>query len=245
LEQDTLCKFLEWDSEFFGARIARIDSNHLTVESLDRIFQWRRENNIDCLYFLCASDDDKSIIVAENAGFHLVDVRLELSCRASNQPNSQKIPVRLFLESDLPELQQIAADAYIDSRFYYDRNFAREKVSALYREWITKSCRGHADAVLIAQHQESVGGFITCHVEPPYFGQIGLVGVSSNARGHHIGGALVKSALKYFNERGVTEVIVVTQGRNIAAQRLYQANNFRTYSVNLWYHKWFCDSKRI
>jgi dTDP-4-amino-4,6-dideoxy-D-galactose acyltransferase len=245
LKQDRLCTLLDWDSEFFGARIARVESSRLTPESIEKIIGWSDENRIDCLYFLCAPDDDQSVIVAENAGFHLVDVRLELSARASHQPASQKIAVRPFQESDLSELLGIAADVYTDSRFYYDRNFPREKVSALYREWISNSCRGYADAVLIAEHQKSVGGFITCHIEQAILGRIGLVGVGDSARGLHLGSALVKSALNYFNERGVTEVRVVTQGRNIAAQRLYQANNFRTSSLHLWYHKWFGDDWRI
>jgi len=32
---------------------------------------------------------------------------------------------------------------------------------------------------------------------------------------------------------------VVTQGRNLAAQRLYQRNGFVTASLQLWYHRWF------
>ena len=32
---------------------------------------------------------------------------------------------------------------------------------------------------------------------------------------------------------------VVTQGRNIAGQRLYQRCGFLTRSVELWYHKWY------
>ena len=32
---------------------------------------------------------------------------------------------------------------------------------------------------------------------------------------------------------------VVTQGRNVAAQRLYQSAGFRTAAVQLWHHCWF------
>jgi ribosomal protein S18 acetylase RimI-like enzyme len=33
-------------------------------------------------------------------------------------------------------------------------------------------------------------------------------------------------------------VSVVTQGRNVAAQRLYQRAGFVTASTQLWYHRW-------
>jgi ribosomal protein S18 acetylase RimI-like enzyme len=37
---------------------------------------------------------------------------------------------------------------------------------------------------------------------------------------------------------GVQRVSVVTQGRNVAAQKLYQSCGFTTCSVQLWYHWW-------
>lgn len=180
-------------------------------------------------------------MIAEAAGFHLVDLRIEFCRRIDAQAVTETLPVRHFRESDLPELKKIAADAYLNSRFYYDRNFTRERASALYQEWIDKSCRGHADAVLVAEHEGGVGGFITCQLESPGsspIGRIGLLGVSSHARGSGLGKALVNSALGYFEQKNAVEARVVTQGRNIAAQKLYQANGFKTHSLNLWYHKW-------
>ena len=32
---------------------------------------------------------------------------------------------------------------------------------------------------------------------------------------------------------------VVTQGGNVAAQRVYQHAGFRTARTELWYHRWF------
>jgi dTDP-4-amino-4,6-dideoxy-D-galactose acyltransferase len=231
-------KLLEWDSDFFGVRIARVDDGRLDAEKIESIFQWCAENKIDCLYFLCAPDDDDSVAIAENAGFHQVDIRMELFCRVSEQPVTARLTIRNFREGDLPFLKEIAANVYRESRFYYDRNFDKERVSALYQEWIQKSCRENADAVLVAQHQGNIGGFISCQADSPNLGRIGLLGVSENARGIGVGNALVKSALNYFCKHNVAEARVVTQGRNISAQRLYQANGFRTHSLNLWYHKW-------
>jgi len=233
------CKMLDWDTEFFGVRIAKIEGAHLTDKTIAKSLQWSRDHRVTCLYFLCASDDDQSISIAEQNGFHLVDVRMELSWRAQAVIYDSKIEVRRFQLSDLPQLQQIASGAYRSTRFYYDPHFPRTKSSELYREWITKSCESRADAVFVAPHQDAVGGFITCHLESPQQGRIGLVGVNEAARGAGIGQALIKAAQRYFSDQGVDEAFVVTQGRNIAAQRLYQANGFRSHSTHLWYHKWF------
>ena len=229
---------LEWDSQFFGLRIARIEGNHLTAQGVNEVFQWCGEQKVECLYFLCAPDDDDSVVIAEDTGFHLVDIRLELSCPVPDQPIELTEFVRHHRDFDLPELLEIAADAYTDSRFYYDPKFTRKQASILYREWIVKDCHGGADAVLIVPHKESVGGYITCHLESPDLGRIGLVGVNSHMRGAGIGRTLVNASLNYFRDQCVKEVRVVTQGRNITAQRLYQSVGFRTCSLNIWYHKW-------
>jgi len=233
------CKMLDWDSEFFGARIARVEGDRLAGDAIDRVLQWRSDHQADCLYFLCASDDDESVRVAERNQFHLVDVRMELSWNVRKVEDDSAGDARFFRRSDLSQLQRIASGAYEMSRFYFDRRFARDQTSALYREWITRSCDGSADAVFVLPRRDLIAGFITCRRESPERGRIGLLGVGENLRGAGAGRALVKTAQSYFFGQGAKEVFVVTQGRNIAAQRLYQANGFRTHSMRLWYHRWF------
>jgi ribosomal protein S18 acetylase RimI-like enzyme len=235
---DAPCRKLDWDTEFFGLPIAQVNGGYLTPEIITEVLRWSRDNNISCLYFLCAPDDDYSVRIAEENGFHLVDVRVELSWRAHKVSDESNIIVRHFEDSDIAELLEIASQIYKSTRFYYDKQFTESQASALYREWITKSCNGYADTVLVSMHENTIGGFITCHVDSPERGRIGLVGVSDYARDNGIGRSLLKAAQQYFFDQGVRDVFVVTQARNIAAQRLYQAHGFRTYSTHLWYHKW-------
>ena len=52
-----LCTYLDWDSEFFGRRIARLNRHRLNEASLDEMLAWCRASRIDCLYFLADCDD--------------------------------------------------------------------------------------------------------------------------------------------------------------------------------------------
>ncbi len=70
-------------------------------------------------------------------------------------------------------------------------------------------------------------------------GRIGLVGVATHNRGRGIGTQLVLRALDWFAGQDVETVTVVTQGRNIGAQSLYQRCGFIIQSHQLWYHKWY------
>jgi len=162
--------------------------------------------------------------------------------------------IRASVVSDIPALEAIARTAHRDSRFYADPGFPDERCDALYETWIRRSCEGWADLVLVAEVDGRLSGYVTCHLRapgrakaPPYTsrgdagqarGQIGLVGVSTAARGRGLGRAMIEEALGWFVVQGVTRVTVVTQGRNIAAQRLYQGCGFQTQSMQLWYHWW-------
>jgi RimJ/RimL family protein N-acetyltransferase len=242
MNSSVLCRQLEWDTEFFGVRIGRVEITRLTADLVSEVLDWARRHQLQCLYFLCDPDHDESVGIAEANGFHLVDIRMVLAKGLEGMiPHQSKplVQIRPFHSEDLPGLQQIASSIYGYTRFYYDKHFDRQRVSEMYREWITKSCYGYADAVLVARNEEIVAGYITCHLDSPQRGRIGLVGVDENMRGVGVGIALVHSALEYFSRRGVSRVEVATQGRNFSAQRLYQRAGFQTQSLHLWYHKWF------
>src|SRR5689334_2207662 len=66
----SICEFLEWDSKFFGMRIARVAGLRLDMERVGEIARAVREQSIDCLYFL-AEPERETIQIAELQGFQL------------------------------------------------------------------------------------------------------------------------------------------------------------------------------
>jgi dTDP-4-amino-4,6-dideoxy-D-galactose acyltransferase len=237
-EELTPAHLLDWDSAFFGFRIAQLTRHSLTDELADQVIRWCSRNDIRCLYFLAASDDPQTVVSAEKHGLRLVDVRLtlELCLNGDSPPPSRS--VRPYQHADLEALRQIAAVSHRDSRFYFDPGFPGERCDALYQTWIEQSCRGYAQGVLVIESDSGPGGYITCHLAEDGVGSIGLIAVSANARGKGLGRKLVNSAISWFSERNTKRVSVVTQGRNIGGQRLYQNCGFRTCACQLWYHWW-------
>ena len=236
---DNICSGLPWDSGFFKLRIARFSPTYLTPDSLNAALDWCRSNEIDCLYFLAASDHPETVRLAETAGFQFVDIRVTLVRETGSQGSGDitNRNVRPFQESDLQALQEIAAYSHEDSRFFYDAAFPRERCRALFETWIERSCHGWAQAVFVAEVDGVPSGYCTCHIEGNA-GTIGLVALGPHAQGRGLGRHLVEAALSYFRQHKVPEVTVVTQGRNCKAQRLYQRCGFVTQSAMLWYHKW-------
>jgi len=245
MAQEAPCKYLEWDSDFFQIRIGRVIENRLQGGTIDQINQWADLQRIDCLYFLADIGDLKTIRLAESNEFRLVDIRVTLEKiidQSTTIPDLDSIgSIRLVSPDDLNALKAIARVSYHDTRFYADTTFPVSRADALYEIWIEKSCNGYADAVFVMEIDHQSVGYISCHLLGEGKGNIGLVGVSQNSQGKSIGRLLIDSALNWFLEKNVTQVSVVTQGRNIKAQRLYQRCGFLTRSLQFWYHRWFIN----
>ena len=239
----TPCSLLEWDSAFFGFRVGQVVGDTLSETGGQAALEWSRTHAVRCLYFLADANSRDAAEVAYQLHFKMVDVRVQLSLEAGlcNTAAVPECELRTVRPSDVAALQAIAREAHRDSRFFFDSNFQQTQAEDLFATWIAVDCAGRADMVLTL---ESDGrgpiGYITCNlISGSNAGRIGLVGVASEARGKGFGKALVSGALDWFWSMGVKMVFVVTQARNLAAQRLYQTVGFRTHSVNVWYHRWF------
>jgi len=238
---DSICRRLDWDSEFFACNVARLTVERLTEDTAAQALAWCECNRIDCLYFLADATDSTTVSSAENNGFHLVDVRLTLERQLKNIPPASPIAgaIRLGTTLDGSVLGSIASQSHRDSRFYHDPQFPRSRCDALYQTWIENSLNGYAEAVLVAELEGKTVGYLSCHLPSPAAGRIGLFAVGSNARRRGLGRDLVRESLRWFASKGALRATVITQGRNVSAQRTYQRCGFETRSLQLWYHRWF------
>jgi dTDP-4-amino-4,6-dideoxy-D-galactose acyltransferase len=242
-----LVKFLPWDSRFFGLKIARLTTDTLTQKTASEALKQSVREKIDCLYFLARSDDASTLVQADHFGFHLVDIRLSFQRLLKTEENLKNVapsrpPVRLRRASskDSPALNRLAQSSYPHSRFAIDPHFPRGRQEKMFQRWATQSINGNFDdCVWVAEKGTTFAGFITCRQTHRHHGRIGLVGVAPRFRGKSIGTSLMGQAFQWFQNKGIETVTVVTQGSNIAAQRLYQNCGFRSLSVELWYHRWF------
>lgn len=237
---ESICTYLDWDSEFFSHRIARANRRRLNDSALNELLTWCVANRIECLYLLADSYDSQTARLAETNEFLLADVRMTFERMLGEMtplmPTS--VIVRLAREQDLGALRAIAQTGHRDTRFYFDRHFDRAKCDLLYESWIENSFRGFAEAVLVAEVDGSPVGYITGHHRGDE-AQIGLMGVAEGHQGAGLGSILVKHFLSWAAKEGAVRANVTTQGRNVRAQRLYQRAGFVTSSCQLWYHRWF------
>lgn len=204
---------LDWDSEFFGFPIARVDADadpRYAVEAL-------KKESYTCAYLLLGPKTFQ-IERAEQAGFRMADFRVEYSWTGSESK-----PDEIGDIETSPALEALARGAFADSRFCVDSRFPRERVEDMFALWVKKSARilGIRDRA-----------FVTIDAKVG-FSQIGLIAVEHALRGQGIGKQLVQAA-----QATAPEVRVVTQGRNRTACKLYESMGFTVRDTKLWYHWW-------
>jgi ribosomal protein S18 acetylase RimI-like enzyme len=224
---------LDWDSRHFGVKVARLPEPD-GPEDLAEGIATAEDAEVRCLTMLVELDRPRLIGAAEAAGFRSYDVRLEFD-RTLGDPPAAATPL-VATEADLPRLEEIARTSFFDSRFYADPNFDDERAAEMYALWVR---RGIDDDERLLLTDEERGGFIVCHFDADGgVGTIDLIAVADAARGRGTGSRLVEAAESAFAERGLGRARVVTQARNIGAQRLYQRRGYRTAAASLWLHRW-------
>jgi dTDP-4-amino-4,6-dideoxy-D-galactose acyltransferase len=237
------CELLPWDSQWFGFTVAKVRGDLLTSERAKEIDDWCELRKVRCLYFLAQSNDKQTKRSAEEAGYQLVDIRMTFE-RETDTPTEgrQSGSIRHARQDDLMALKRVARTEFHDTRFYFDPNIPVDRADALYERWVERAIENApTEQVLVStDDQDQVTGFITIkndHVTKESY--IGLLAIKSTVRGQGLGRKLVQAGLEEMAHSGANVVTVVTQARNIAAQRLYQRMGFLTKSVQLYYHKWF------
>jgi dTDP-4-amino-4,6-dideoxy-D-galactose acyltransferase len=240
-----LCTYLDWDSDFFGKRVARLNRSRLAGSDILEVLAWCATHRIDCLYFLADAEHAETRRIADQNNFLEVDMRLTLArpITPDDQQSALQMDsrVRLARESDLPLLRGFARTLHHDSRFYFDQRFERSKCDLLYETWIEKSCREHSQTVFVSEVDGKPAGYIACSSGTEET-QIGLLGVAETRARTGLGKALVQRFLSWSAQQGAQRATVVTQARNAAAQNLYQNCGFLPATLQRWYHRWFTSN---
>jgi dTDP-4-amino-4,6-dideoxy-D-galactose acyltransferase len=232
---------MAWDSAFWGFPIAQLNASRLAHESLRRALDWAAREKTRCLYFAADGSDGETLRLASEGGFRFVDLRVEMEKHllGSIQGKSPALGIRISRAADLATLKDIARYSHEDTRFFKDISFDRARAAELYAKWIERDASEHVILVFtMPDKAKSVVGYVTCRVEAPGKGRIGLIAVAREVRGKGLGGELVKAALSWFADKSIRTVCGATQACNVPAMRLYESAGFRARETKVWFHWW-------
>jgi dTDP-4-amino-4,6-dideoxy-D-galactose acyltransferase len=241
----TVCEILDWDSTFFGCRIARFRPERCLPEDRAAIAAECDARDIACVYLLVDASDTASIDNLQQMRAHLTDTRITFGTAVPRTVEAAPsrhgaVLVRPAIGADIDALAGIASVSHRDTRFHADRHFNSARCDRLYEVWIENSCRGFADVVLVAEDVNGrLAGYVTCHKSTGTDrGHIGLFAVGADAQGRGVGSALLQGALDWCQASDVREMTVATQLRNLRAVQFYARRGLLLTSAALWFHFW-------
>lgn len=224
---------LDWDSDFFGLRIGRVDvSSAEELESLSAQESTFKQQ-FDLLYVFCPQSIRWQ---AEQAT--LVDEKTIYAKRVV--PQAVDVQAEIYME-DVPDedLYRLALVSGEYSRYRLDNRFPKGSYERLYRRWIEQSVNGNmADRVFVYRENNHIHGMLTLQWDDHKV-DIGLVAVDTGVQGHGIGSLLIHTAENWLaHHTSVQTLSVATQWANTKARRWYEKNGFAVEGVTNIYHWW-------
>jgi dTDP-4-amino-4,6-dideoxy-D-galactose acyltransferase len=241
---NVLCKVNDLDTKIFNFRVANVNKKLITLDEMFAIDKWCNENEIEVLCALVDLNSYATTQLFENSGFDFVGIKVVLENKDIKKayplpswPKQWKhlAGIRPSRPTDKTAVKAIAREINKSSRFFFDPHFCA-KAPSLYEAWIENSFNGYADEILVAEINDEIAGYITIKRENDK-GEIDLLGVNGKYQGIGLGYGLICKSFEWFLNKGIEDVVISTQGKNIKAIRLYEKVGFSVQSILGWYHQ--------
>jgi len=238
-------KFLDWDTDFFGMRIAQLTPERINQRVLDYAFRYCDRFNIQCVYYTSREADQDSRRLAESNGFFPVmhraeyireidkDTKVEFSKPKLNTPS---LKLRPASKKDMKPAIRLSRELSSISRFTNDPFFPETQRLKLYEVWVIDCLKRDDSHLIVAEIKKQVVGFVLCRQSQLRHGAIDLIAVTSRYQKQGIGSQLLLSALQWFSTMGIMRVTVRTQSTNEASQRLFEKHRFTILRKDVIFH---------
>lgn len=256
-----LCTFLEWDTQFFGRRIACYTLPTVNPAQMQELENWCSWQAIACLYLPIDAAATASVHLAELHNFRLMEVRLFMEARL--EPDApipvdcpEGVVIRRSVLEDSEALISIAAGSYPYTRYSTDPQFSPQ-AGAYYSLWVDKSLYPPTNLHLCAEKDGQVVGFIcgspaekgqpaarstrqaSSASQPALEEVFELIAVDPNARLGGVGRALLQAGMEWCRQHGRLRISFATQAPNVPLQRAVQRLGFITTGCQYYFHRWF------
>ncbi|MBM3072538.1 dTDP-4-amino-4,6-dideoxy-D-galactose acyltransferase [Lelliottia sp. RWM.1] len=215
---------LHWESSFFGlpSAILRLRNDAPALSESD-FTPWQR------LQAKIPATRTDWLDALQKHGFQLVEGEVDLAICVTHQdaPGAE-----IATEQDIPELRQMAAQAFAQSRFRAPW-YAPDDSGRFYAQWIENAIKGTFDHICLI-FRGTVGqiqGFVSLRKLNESEGRIGLLA------GRGMGEKLMQAALYWAEQQQLSTLRVATQAGNIAALKRYIASGANVDATAYWLYR--------
>ena len=215
---------LNWENQFFGINSAIVrftdDAPPLTAE---RLAGWSR------VQAKIAAEDVAQLDALQALGFRLVEGEVDLALPVTPMACPQ---AQVAVESDIPALRALAAQAFAQSRFRAPGS-APDASGRFYAQWIENAVKGTFDnqCLIFRDAGGAIRAFVSLRELNAHDARIGLLA------GRGAGAELMQAAVRWAYTRGLSTLRVATQAGNTAALRRYIHSGANIVSTAYWLYR--------
>ncbi|WP_312242503.1 dTDP-4-amino-4,6-dideoxy-D-galactose acyltransferase [Pantoea sp.] len=225
---------LEWESQFFGLRMARLALDGAQPLDAGTLQGW------PLLQAKVPAERFEAIDALSQHGFQLVEGEADFSLNIKR--TERQTGLRIAREAQIEPLRAAARHAFSQSRFRAPW-FSLQASGDFYAQWIENAVRGTFDnqCLIAVDDAGELQGFVSLR-EAEGDARIGLLAVLPHAQGKGVGQRLMLAAADWGRVRQLNRLRVATQLSNLAAMRLYLRSGARLESTAYWFYRKGDDS---
>lgn len=230
-------EIIQWDSEFFGFKIARID-NFTTQQDFEQLLKQLKLQHIRLVYSIANPDNQPANQIFSQYA-NLVDQKTTYYQKIEPKQYQLDPNIEKYNKSKVdPQLIDLAFQSGEYSRFKIDPKLPKGSFEKLYTKWIENSVKHQFDdEIYVYKTDNKIVGLLTLK-NKNNIGTISLIGVDQRARGQNIGTKLINATFFHYSKIGIFDIEVVTQKQNQFACKFYEKNNFKIKKIENIYHLW-------
>ena len=228
---------LEWDSDFFGFPIARVDLEGADDATLAAIESEARDKGIVCAYGTLAPEDTTTSVLAQRFGHRLVEVAITLTHPdGAYEPPSTPSKVREGTIDDLPLLAEAIHVLGPWSRFGADPRFGIDEARRMFRAWVERAITAEDRMLSISEDEHGITG-VSSHVrgQPDRIDLMGVVKPGTGAS---------DAMMRFFFDWARPGPVDAgpCAARNLSVLRFLDRCGFRMSRCEYHFHRWFDEA---
>ena len=231
--------FLEWDSDYFGFKVAKILPNKIDTSTLEKIIGDLKKSNTSLVYWSCDNFDKESEEAANSLNGFLTGQKityfLDLDTLSKTQTATDTI-LEIYKEKEPNiDLINLIIKGGKTSRFYVDPKISKKQYEGLQKLWITNSVKNNT--IFVVKKKEKIISFVSLN-EKNHRGNIDYIIVDEKYQGKGIGSILMNQAHNWFISNGFNTVQADTQQKNTKACNMYEKLGYNIEKIEKFYHFW-------
>ena len=232
------CKQLQWDTDYFGVRSARVNLSGIVDErGQEEIIEFCKGYDFVTISNLDNIKENNHWIGNRTNAF-LADMNIQfIKVLADKQDYQDEKTYVVNCLSRNEQIVEIARNSFNYSRFFSDPNLPQEQAKNIYLHLTECAFVQENKYFVISEREGNVAGYILFSFTEDS-SVIELIAVDEKYQGQRVGKSLIHTMESFVINQGVQKIKVGTQVNNISAAQFYNAKGFKYVSCVSMYHLW-------